>query len=397
MKKKQLIIFSVVIVALIVVVSVFYPPAEESESKGTIGKVDKYRSDETGQSKVVLRNDFLQDTTALKNVIISLQMYENFANTLAKDYDEWSSSLKQVSLNSEQLNEQLKTLDDLKHFVDNNIEKVTDTKVLLLKYFIKDTVDMTIDVENNLIEFSTFVTNFDKKADAADQLFKNLDGIIKEENLAKLSLTKEEAETLKEVREKMLGGIVFTAMTMNNSDRLNLALGSTVLNIRYLNRQLNNNLLGLIVLINSKENLGIHNNVKLENALAGIGAFAKQELGSAVIFNKDQLNGLFNKGLLGGVELEANILGNNASAFNNKALGRIFNTENLGIVLRDKQYVFSQEKLGAWAKENLGMWRAKDNLGAGFSSIESLMAFRSMAGTFNAFRLGNTEALRFAW
>lgn len=394
MKKKQLIIFAVIVAALIVVVSLFYPPADESESKGTIGKVEKYRSDETGQEKVVLRNELLQDTTALKNLIVSLQMYENFANTLANDFGEWSTSLKQTNLKNEKLTEQLKALDDLKQFVENNTEKVTNTKILLLKYFVKDTLDMSIDVENNLIEFSTFVAAFDKKADAVDELFKNLDGIIKDENLAKLSLTKEEAETLKEVREKMLGGIVYTAITMNNNERLNAALNSTVLNIRYLNRQLNNNLLGLFISSNAKNNLGLHSNVKLENALQGIYPYAKEKLG--YFANQEQLNFCFNKEKLGGIEWGSNVMENYAASFNNKALGKLFNTEALGIVMRNNEYVFSKEQLGLYSKDKLGFY-AKDNLGQIFYSTEGLQAFTNYARTFNAFRMGNVETLGTVW
>jgi hypothetical protein len=246
-----------------------------------------------------------------------------------------------------------------------------------------------------LIEFSTFVVNFDKKANAVDELFKNLDGIIKEENLAKLSLTKEEAETLKEVREKMLGGIVFTAVTMQNNDRLNMVLGSKILNLHLLNLTFNNNFLGSFISSNAKENLGYHSNVKLDNAMQAIYPGAKEKLG---LVNNKQLNSIFlNKEQLSGTELESNVIGNYASAFNNQQLGIHFNKEALGIVLRDKQYVFSQEQLGYLAKDQLGAIvgpLAKDNLGRIFFSTEGLQAFSNSAGTFNAFRLGNTEALR---
>jgi len=164
MKKKQLIILSVIAVAVIAIISIFYYPVEESESTGTVGKVEKYRSNATGQEKILLRNELLQDSSALKNVIISLQMYENFTNTLADNFDEWSTTLKKINLKEKNLAEQLKALDDLKIFVENNIEKVTNTKVLLLKYLVKDTLDRSIDIDNNLIEFSSFVENFDKKS-----------------------------------------------------------------------------------------------------------------------------------------------------------------------------------------------------------------------------------------
>lgn len=391
MKKKQLIILSVIAVAVIAIISIFYYPVEESESTGTVGKVEKYRSNATGQEKILLRNELLQDSSALKNVIISLQMYENFTNTLADNFDEWSTTLKKINLKEKNLAEQLKALDDLKIFVENNIEKVTNTKVLLLKYLVKDTLDRSIDIDNNLIEFSSFVENFDKKATAVDDLFKNLNGIIKDENLAMLSLTKKEAESLKEVREKMLGGIIFTAITMNNSDRLNAAMGSTVMNIVALNRQLNNNLIGLFVSSNANKSLGSFSNAKLESALLGLmPVMAKDKLAA---LNKEQLNvGFFNKELLSGIELESNVIGNYAAAFNNKTLGAVFNTSELGVIIKNNEYVFSKENLGMNSKDQLGML-AKENLGTALFSNEGLKIIANYAQTFNAFNLGNMESM----
>lgn len=419
MKKKYLIVLTAAVIAVIVVIAMFFPPADETDTTGTIKKVDKYRNKMTNQEKVVLRNELLQDSLALKNIIVSLQMYENFANTLADNYEEWSKEIKSTNLKNDKMTEQLKSLDELKIFVENNVQKVTDTKVLLLKYYVKDTLDMSIDVDNNLIEFSNFVENFDNKVKAVNDLFTNLDGMISKDNLVKLSLSKQEAEKLIEVREKMLGAIVFHALVRNNNESLNFIFSSFILNFDLLNNQLNNNFVGLFV-ASQENNLGAHSNAKLENAFAAIfparenigasaGTFNKENLG-IVALNKEQLNTLWNMNELKGIEIGASENVNN-TVFANKPLGVFFNKENLGIVLQNQQYVFSQNQLGLGAKDNmrstigskdyfggffLGLL-SKENVGALYFSNESLQAFNNFTNTLNGFYITNRELLGMGW
>ncbi|MDZ7765747.1 MAG: hypothetical protein U5K00_15235 [Melioribacteraceae bacterium] len=381
MKKKQLIGGVILVIAIVVLVSIFYPPADESESKGTIGKVDKYRSDKTGQEEVKLRSEFIQDTTALRGVIISLQMYENYLIGLSNDFKEWESTLNKIDLDQDELNKQLDQLNQLAVFIDNNLTTVANTKELLEKYYSRDTTDMSVDVGNNLIQFSDFVTNLDQKAKVFDELFQNLNGLISEEELAKLSLSKEETESLKEVRDKMLGGSCMLAFVMGNEERLNMALGSEVLNGVILNRQLNNTL-GLLVLINIRENLGAKNQEQLN-------FFNKENLGTGFTAS-EQLQNNEQLGLFAINE-----------ALNNKQLGALFNTEALGITKSlDGVFVFAKDNLESTTSAlNNASFLANQNLGA-FRSQETLQAFRSFSNTmgmFNQGREGLGNMLRFQW
>lgn len=381
MKKKQLIGGVILVIAIVVLVSIFYPPADESESKGTIGKVDKYRSDKTGQEEVKLRSEFIQDTTALRGVIISLQMYENYLIGLSNDFKEWESTLNKIDLDQDELNKQLDQLNQLAVFIDNNLTTVANTKELLEKYYSRDTTDMSVDVGNNLIQFSDFVTNLDQKAKVFDELFQNLNGLISEEELAKLSLSKEETESLKEVREKMLGGSCMLAFVMGNEERLNMALGSEVLNGVILNRQLNNTL-GLLVLINIRENLGAKNQEQLN-------FFNKENLGTGFTAS-EQLQNNEQLGLFAINE-----------ALNNKQFGAHFNTEALGITKSlDGVFVFAKDNLESTTSAlNNASFLANQNLGA-FRSQEMLQAFRNFSNTmgmFNQGREGLGNMLRFQW
>lgn len=382
MKKKNLIVISVLAVVVIIGIALFYPPADESDTAGTIGKANKYRNDETGQEKVKLRSEFIEDTTALRGVIISLRMYENYLTGLSNDFKEWENSLKNIDLDQEELNRQLDQLNQLAVFIDNNLTTVANTKELLEKYYSRDTTDMSIDVGNNLIQFSDFVTNLDQKAKAFDELFQNLNGLISEEELAKLSLTKEETETLKEVREKMLGGSCMLAYVMGNEERLNMALGSEVRNGVMLNRQLNNTLGLIVILNNAPEKLGAINNQEQLN----------------IILNKDNLG----TGYTASEQLQKNEqLGLFAinEALNNKQLGSLFNTEALGITKSlDGVFVYSKDNLGSASSalsSHPGGFLAKQNLGGQiFYSQEALQAFRSFSNTLGLFISGR-ESLGF--
>lgn len=368
MKKKQLIGFIIVVVAVIVVVSLFYPPADESESKGTIGKVDKYRSDKTGQEEVKLRSEFIQDTTALRGVIISLQMYENYLTGLSNDFKEWEAALKKTNIDDDKLNKQLDELNQLSVFMDNNLTTVENTKELLEKYYSRDTTDMSVDVGNSLIQFSDFVTNLDQKANVFDELFQNLNGLISEKELARLSLSKEETESLKEVREKMLGGLCVLAVVMGNEERLNMSLNSQVLNGGLFNRQLNNTL-GLLVMLNDREQLGFYNQEQL-NFISGV-------------YNKESLG----TGFTAVEQLSMKAIN---SALNNKQLGFLLNTEALGITKSLDGFAFAKDNLESTASV-LGNanFLAKQNLGSIQAwSNESLQAFRSFSNTLGMFNQG---------
>jgi hypothetical protein len=290
-------------------------------------------------------------------------MYENYLTGLSNDFKEWENSLKNIDLDQDELNRQLDQLNQLAVFIDNNLTTVANTKELLGKYYSRDTSDMSIDVGNNLIQFSDFVTNLDQKAKAFDELFQNLNGLISEEELAKLSLTKEETETLKEVREKMLGGSCMLALVMGNEERLNMVLSSEVLNGVILNRQLNNTLGLLVILNSSQEKFGAANNQEQLNCFLN-----KENLGTGFtaaeqLQKNDQL-GLF-------------AINN---ALNNKQLGAILNTKALGITKSlNGVFVLAKDNLGSSALSNAS-FLANQNLGV-FSSQEKLQAFSSFSNT----------------
>ncbi len=340
MKKKNLIVFSLIAVLVIVVVSLFYPFAEESESMGTIGKVDKYRNKNTEQETIVLRNEFLKDTTELKAAINALDSYGIFLVSMQNDLTEWETSLTKAKIKDQKFAKQVSELKQIAAFMGNNLKTVGETRGLLYKYYTKDTLDMSIDIQNNLIQFDNFITNLDEKSKTIDSLFLSLSDMITKNTLEKLTSAKEEIQTLKEVRERMLGTIVFYAYTTGNEARLNLALNSNVLNFVMLNNQLNNKV-GLIqsigmIEIGSRGNLG-----SISEFINSKQVGAKDQLGTGFTA-KDQL----------GFGFPAK-----------EELGLFAGKEQLGINSKEKLGVHNKEQLGLLGKDGLCVFFSRESLG----------------------------------
>ena len=332
MQKKNLIIGSVFVIALVLILSIFLPRANESDSAGTIGKVDKYRNKKTGQDIVFFRNGFLQDTVSLKAVINLLAVNENVIEKLPKEFKEWETSLKGTLEKDKKLSLQFTKLNDFAVYLTNNISTIKSTRELLTKYFTKDTVDMKIDVQNNLIQFDAFINNLNEKSKVLDTLFLNLNGMIDKENLKKLNFSKEETGRLKEIREKMLGSMTIYAVTCGVQTTLNTVLNSKVLNLVLFNKELNSYVSPLY----STSQLGANRPImNVASDKYGVLAPAAKETGN-------QLNFALNKEIFSGIE-QPNFskIDLNSFVYSNKVdmtVSNILSCKELGIVSVGNQY-----------------------------------------------------------
>lgn len=399
MKKKQTLIIALAVIVLvaILIVSQYYPPVDDSESAGTIGKVDKYRDSKTKQEDIILRNEFLNDTTALKLTIIAIDSYQDFLAGLNDDFNEWENALSKTKYKTnEKLTQQLQELKSLAQFMKNNLSAVSETRELLYKYYTKDTLNMSIDIQNNLINFSTFLTNLEEKGKVVDSLFVNLTGIIENKKLSLLADTKEKTNAIIEVREKMLGSIAAWSLAMGNEARMNLALNSNVISFIVLNRQLNNKLGPIVIesVVESKDKIGtILNKEKLGTILnkEKLGFVNKEKLGVA---NSDQLNFIFSKSSLGlktaDVQKNRDDLGpivytaSVVAAINNKKLGTILNKEGIGIVASKDNYVFSKQGIGVIGNQ-------KSHFNTALGPIQPIEIFAKSMQSFS--ELKNKEKL----
>jgi len=311
MNKKNIFIVSALLIALVVVFSLFYPPANKSGSAGTVGKVDKYRNSKTGQDLVFFRNGFLQDTSVLKSVINLLAVNETVLGKLPKDFKSWETSLKPTIAKDKKLEIQFNKLNELGLFLSNNLTTIKSTRELLTKYYTKDTVDMKIDVQNNLLQFDGFINALNEKSKVIDTLFLNLDGMIDKDKIKKLTSTKDEAEKLKEIREKMLGSMVVYGITCGVQTTLNTALNSTVLSFTAFNNQLNT-----YTPFSWTYNAQINQRIPFSNKLGSISEYINQQVVSGFVHNKASLS------------------------LKDMAVSNIVNCKELGIIVVGNQYVF---------------------------------------------------------
>jgi hypothetical protein len=349
MKKNHLVIIAALVVVIIIGISFFYPPAEEDDTAGTIGKVEKFRNSKTEQGDIILRNELLKDTAALNYTIGILDYYNTYLASLSNEFKEWESELKSTNIQDAKLQEQLKQLNLLTLFMNNNLSTVTQTRDLLYKYYTKDTLSMSVDIQNNLIQFDSFITNLSEKDKVIDSLFVNLNGLIEEKQLKLLVSTKEQSDLIKKVREKMLGSIMVYGYWMGNESRLDFALSNTVLDALILNRQLNatlNNIAGSNA-VNAAWAKTLQNVDQLSVFMSRneLSAVLKNNNISAVLANKDKLGS--------GIDFPI-ITATVAAAIQNRPLGRILNIELLGIVRSNgNRYAFSNQFMATTMSANL--------------------------------------------
>lgn len=322
MKKNQLIVISVLFIIAVIIAAIFFPSADTDDAAGTVGKVKKYRDSKTSQKDIVLRNEFLKDTAALGAAIQIFGRFEYYLSDFKSELTDWENSLVNLKIKNEKLGKQIFELKQLAQFMENNLQTVAETKTLLEKYYTKDTLDMTIDVENNLIHFQTFTDNLEEKSKVLDSLLVNLGDILEKDKINKIFKTKKEADALVAVREKMLAGIFIHAYMFGNEERLNSVLSSNVINSTLSGIYITNKLSGIVF---ADDKLRALNKEKLN-----------------IIFSKDMYNRYYNKENLEGIEIGAAV----NAALDNKPLGIILNLPELGIIIYTNKYVFSKDKLG---------------------------------------------------
>jgi hypothetical protein len=334
MKRNHLLIISGLVVLIIIGVSFFYPLAEEDDTIGTIGKVEKFRNSKTEQGDIILRNELLKDTAALNYTIGILDYYNVYMADLLNDFKEWESELKSTNIQDAKLQEQLKQLNLLTVFMNNNLSTVTQTRDLLYKYYTKDTLNMSVDIQNNLIQFDSFVANLSEKDKVIDSLFVNLNGLIEEKQLKLLANRKEQSELIKQVREKMLGSITFYSYFMGNESRLNFYVRNVVLDAVVLNRQFNAKLGSFVAPVSPSNTVGA-----LKSKSDQLNLFFSKDAVNSLIQNKGEGIDYSNKEKLKGIEITAYV----ASAMQNTRLSRLMSIDNLGIIRSGEKFVFANQ------------------------------------------------------
>ena len=203
--KKLLIGGSVIIVVLIAIVIIarLFPPAGEEDTSGTIGKVEKFRKNQLTAKDVLLSDDLLKDTVALRNTIGEIGQFATFSiemSVLINGY--W---LPEINSNwqTDEGKEVSKNLSDFASFIDNNVEKTAATQNVLYNLYLKKEKSGTEDVGSKLANFVNYVLQMMERDSVMENTITRLNNYIASNPQVKGNLSKQ-LKKLQSLRDKII-------------------------------------------------------------------------------------------------------------------------------------------------------------------------------------------------
>lgn len=232
MKKRNLLIAGIVaiIVVAIALTGIFYPSVFDKGAEGTIAKVSKYRKEQMNENDVLMRSKILSDTALLKQTINGLVMFYAFSEKLSTNLDETVISLKSSDLSGNQeLIYSMKELQGYSDFIKNNNSTLDKTINVLVEHYGSKTTSSSVDIEQNLEEFSNYVYQITAKDSILDLFIDNCDEYISDSEVFKER--EKEIESLKTVRDNLLLDNAQLSYIVGNAEKLQVLCDKPMYNI----------------------------------------------------------------------------------------------------------------------------------------------------------------------
>ncbi len=179
-------------------ISVDYPRLNKSDVAGTFGKAEKYRKAQMTEKDIQLRSELVKDTAKLKSMIQGLVYFSLFTEEFSTNIDASIIAFKTQGLESDKI----KSLQDYSDFIKNNNEALKVTIDMLSGFYLKDTADMSWDVEKSLKDFGTYVNNLNEKNTVLSQALRGMDNFMFSNKT--LQANKTEIAQLKSIRDQLL-------------------------------------------------------------------------------------------------------------------------------------------------------------------------------------------------
>ncbi|MFA6129189.1 MAG: hypothetical protein WC699_17960 [Bacteroidales bacterium] len=244
-------LFAALCIGFLIGISVDFPKTDKSDLTGTFGKAEKFRKVQMTPKDIQLRSEILKDTSQLRSMIQGLVYFSVFTEEFNTNIETTLLAFKAQGMGSQAGEaEQLKALQEYSDFIKNNNKTLNSTIALLSGYYLKDTADLSQDVEKQLRDFSVYVNGLNQKSAVLSQAFVNLDNFMLGNKT--FQEHKNVVTQLKSIRDQLLIGAVQLSSLMNNREQvgsfLNYAYGSQ----GDLNRILGREQLGAVM---SKEQL----------------------------------------------------------------------------------------------------------------------------------------------
>lgn len=348
-KKIIFIMLLFVVILAAVWLATGFPPITTSDATGTIGKVEKYRKVQMTEKDVLLRSEFVKDTSSIAKTIKGLLVYNAFAVDFAREIDEWVAALKGRYTGEKNLKE----LGEYSQYIKNNTRTVENTIGVLSDIYKSDTTQMSLDIEKKLKDFDSFVHGMAERNTMLSVIIPDLAKHIT--SVQKAGKTgQDEIENLKKLHDKMLLRNTVYAVVCANESMLKLLVANTLMSKEYLgvfNKE------KLSIFDNKGKPLGvIFNNEKLSLITA-----SGEKLN--VLKSNEKLNAIRNSEMKGNANEAIELTSNqslNTNVLNAEKLGtsifRNYSSAVLGIIFPASQqlqmnnymnYGYSSSKLSS--------------------------------------------------
>jgi hypothetical protein len=240
MKKQVKVVVSIVVVIalLILGISFFFPTVFKGLTTGTFGKAEKYHKQQMTEKDILLRSEFVNDTAQLKDMIGGLIYFSLFTQDLSSKIDSCILVFKAQGLGDQAKDaKNISVLQDYSDFIKNNNKTLGNTISMLTGFYLKDSTDMSQDVEKNLRDFGTYVNNLNEKDSVLSMALLSMDNFMLTNKT--LQDRKTEIARLKSIRDQLLlqgiqlAGILsnkeqvssMISYALSSQDKLNVVMG----------------------------------------------------------------------------------------------------------------------------------------------------------------------------
>ncbi|MCK9204566.1 MAG: hypothetical protein M0P58_09075 [Bacteroidales bacterium] len=223
MKTKTTILFVLIILAvagIIVLISTISKPSRTDLQSGTIVKAEKYRRSSMTEKDILLRSEFMKDTTQLRSMIQGINYFGQFNEKIVVQIN---ASIKEFQnhpiLIDQSFNRPFIGLQDYCLFLTNNNESLKSTEAMLVQFRSgQDQADQSIDVEKNLRDFGNYITQVAERDTILEQAAMTIDRYL--EKKGKKQILAEEVNDLKKFRDQLLVDNLMTAAMLGEKGTL---------------------------------------------------------------------------------------------------------------------------------------------------------------------------------
>jgi len=218
-KKSAYFIISIAIIAIVIIyLSFFWPPVSEEELAGSIGKADKYQSEQMKESDIILRSDFVKDTAELRKSINDLVKFAIFTKQSITNIETWWLPQLEKYYSSTVSQKNLLYLRDYVELLKNSGKNIQTIVEMLADFYYKRSTDKSIDIESKLVGFANFVNQMVERDSIFETIIADIDKTVK--NSIESKGRSEQIKKLQEIRDKMLYTSLIYAANMRDKEMI---------------------------------------------------------------------------------------------------------------------------------------------------------------------------------